>query len=134
MVRAFLIYLYAKLRAKVHHPMADCVFCKIVSNEVPAKILYRDERVTAFFDIHPLAPTHVLIIPNKHIASVNDLRPEDENLMGHLVLTARQIAMEQGIADSGYRLITNTGVHGGQTVFHLHLHLLGGQRMKYPMG
>lgn len=134
MIKAYLIHLYAKLRARVHRPMSDCVFCKIASGEASTRILYRDESVTAFPDIHPLAPTHLLIIPNKHIASVNDLEPDDEYLMGHLILTARQLAREQGIDESGYRLITNTGVNGGQTVFHLHLHLLGGQRMKYPMG
>ncbi|HVN15946.1 MAG TPA: histidine triad nucleotide-binding protein [Anaerolineales bacterium] len=114
--------------------MSDCVFCKIVSKEIPAKVLYTDEQVTAFLDINPLAPTHILIIPNKHISSVNDLKPEDESLMGHIIMVARQVAIEQGIAENGYRLITNTGVHAGQTIFHMHFHLLGGHRMKYPMG
>jgi len=134
MLRAYLIYLYASLRARFHNPMSDCVFCKIVSKEIPAKVLYTDEQVTAFLDINPLAPTHILIIPNKHISSVNDLKPEDESLMGHIIMVARQVAIEQGIAENGYRLITNTGVHAGQTIFHMHFHLLGGHRMKYPMG
>jgi len=112
----------------------SCIFCKIVSNEAKAAIIYRDEQVTAFHDIRPAAPTHILIVPNKHIDSVNKLEAEDEQLMGHLFTTAGKLAKEEGIDQSGYRLITNTGVDGGQTVFHLHLHLIGGQRMKHPMG
>ena len=111
-----------------------CIFCKIVSNEAKAAIVYRDEQVTAFRDIHPAAPTHILIVPNKHIESVNSLGAEDEQLMGHLVTTAGKLAKGEGIDKSGYRLIANTGVNGGQTVFHLHLHLIGGQRMRHPMG
>jgi histidine triad (HIT) family protein len=112
----------------------SCVFCKIVKNEVKATIVYQDEQVTAFRDTHPVAPTHILIVPNKHIESVGTLEMEDEQLMGHLFTTARKLAEEQGIARGGYRLITNTGPNGGQTIFHLHLHLIGGQRMRYPMG
>ena len=111
-----------------------CVFCRIVSDEAKATIVYRDDQVTAFRDIHPVAPTHILIVPNKHIASVNGLSSEDEQLIGHLVTTAGKLAREEGIDKSGYRLITNTGADGGQTVFHLHLHLIGGQRMRHPMG
>lgn len=112
----------------------SCVFCKIVSNEAKATILYRDEDVTAFQDIHPVAPTHILLVPNKHIESVNTLEPEDAPLIGHLFIVARKLAEKNGIARGGYRLITNTGVNGGQTVFHLHVHLIGGHRMRYPMG
>ncbi|MBK9925760.1 MAG: histidine triad nucleotide-binding protein [Anaerolineales bacterium] len=111
-----------------------CIFCKIVSGEAKAEIVYRDEQVTAFRDIHPVTPTHILLIPNKHIESVNALEAEDEPVMGHLIAIAGKLAKEEGIHQSGYRLITNTGADGGQTVFHLHLHLIGGQRMKYPMG
>ncbi len=111
-----------------------CIFCKIISGEAPATIVYHDEQVTAFRDLHPAAPTHILIVPNKHIESVGALEVEDEQLMGHLFTTARRLAEEAGIAQGGYRLITNTGPDGGQTVFHLHLHLIGGQRMRYPMG
>lgn len=111
-----------------------CIFCRIVADEANATIVYRDEQVTAFRDIHPVAPTHILIVPNRHIASVSGLGPEDEPLMGHLVRVAGMLAREEGIEESGYRLITNTGVDGGQTVFHLHLHLIGGQRMRHPMG
>ena len=112
----------------------DCIFCKIVAGEIPSTQVYRDEQVTAFRDINPAAPVHVLIVPNRHIASVNDLTAEDEPLIGHLFSVAKQIAAEEGIAESGYRLIVNTGPDGGQVVFHLHLHLLGGHRMKHPMG
>ncbi len=114
--------------------MSECIFCKIVQNELPATIVHRDEQATAFRDTHPAAPVHILIVPNKHIRSVNEISPEDEPVIGHLFSVARQLAAQEGIAESGYRLITNTGVHGGQTVFHFHLHLLGGERMKYPMG
>lgn len=111
-----------------------CVFCKIISGEAKAEIVYRDKQVTAFRDIHPVAPTHILLVPNKHIESVNTLEVDDEQLMGHLFSIAGKLAKEEGIDKGGYRLITNTGVDGGQTVFHLHLHLMGGQRMRYPMG
>jgi len=112
----------------------SCIFCKIVSNEVKATIVYRDEHVTAFRDIHPVAPTHILIVPNRHIESVNALEVEDEQLMGHLITTAGKLAKQEGIDESGYRLIANTGVDGVQTVFHIHLHLIGGRRMLHPMG
>lgn len=112
----------------------SCIFCKILSKEVKAEIVYHDEQATAFRDMHPVAPTHILIIPNKHIESVGTLEGEDEQLMGHLFTVARKLAEEEGISTGGYRLITNTGANGGQTVFHLHMHLIGGQRMRYPMG
>jgi histidine triad (HIT) family protein len=112
----------------------SCIFCKIISGEAKATILYQDEQVTAFQDLHPVAPTHILLVPNKHIESVGTLGVEDERLIGHLFTVARKLAEEAGIAKGGYRLITNTGVNGGQTVFHFHLHLIGGQRMRYPMG
>lgn len=111
-----------------------CIFCKIVSDEAKATILYRDGQVMAFRDLHPVAPTHILIVTNKHIESTGTLEVEDEQLIGHLFTIARKLAEDNGIAKSGYRLITNTGVNGGQTIFHFHLHLIGGQRMKYPMG
>jgi histidine triad (HIT) family protein len=112
----------------------SCVFCRIVAGEANATIVFRDEQATAFRDIHPVAPTHILIVPNKHIESVGALEPEDEPLVGHLFTVARKLAEEEGIAQGGYRLITNTGAHGGQTVFHLHVHLIGGQGMRHPMG
>ena len=112
----------------------SCVFCNIVSEETKATVVYRDEQVTAFRDRHPVAPTHILIVPNRHIESVGALDAEDEQLVGHLFTVARRLSEEEGIAKGGYRLITNTGADGGQTVFHLHVHLIGGQRMRYPMG
>src|SRR6266498_5144008 len=119
---------------RIYYNMSSCIFCKIINNEANATIVFRDDQVTAFRDSRPAAPTHILIVPNKHIESVNSLTSEDEALVGHLFVVARQLSTEEGIAESGYRLITNTGVNGGQTIFHLHLHLLGGARMKYPMG
>ena len=114
--------------------MEDCIFCKIIAGEIPSTGVYRDELVTAFRDINPAAPTHVLIIPNRHIPTVNDLTEDDETIMGHLFTAARKIAEQEGIAESGYRLIVNTGPDGRQEVFHIHLHLLGGQKMRHPMG
>jgi len=111
-----------------------CTFCKIAAGQAKAEILYQDEQVTAFRDIHPVAPTHVLIVPNRHIESVNHASPQDESTLGRLFLVARQVAEAEGIANSGYRLIVNTNADGGQTVYHLHMHLIGGQRMRYPMG
>ncbi len=107
----------------------DCVFCKIAAGEIPAGIVYRDERVTAFKDLHPAAPTHILIIPNRHLDSVNAVTPADEPDLGHMVWVAGQIAREMGIAQNGYRLVTNTGPDAGQIVRHLHFHLLGGIRL-----
>jgi len=115
--------------------MSDsCVFCRIVGNEAPATIVYRDDQATAFRDSHPVGPSHILIVPNRHIESVSALAAEDEQLVGHLFTVARTLAEQEGIAEAGYRLIMNTGPNGGQTVFHLHLHLIGGHRMRYPMG
>jgi histidine triad (HIT) family protein len=111
-----------------------CVFCKIVSGEVKAEIVFRDDQVTAFRDMHPVAPIHILIVPNQHIESVGTLETAEEQLMGHLFTVARKLAEEEEISKGGFRLITNTGTNGGQTVFHLHVHLIGGQRMRYPMG
>ena len=106
------------------------IFSRIIAGDVPADIVYRDDRVTAFRDINPAAPTHVLIVPNKEIPTVNDLAEEDEALAGHMLLVARDIAKSEGIADSGYRLIVNCNRDGNQEVFHLHMHLIGGR----PLG
>jgi histidine triad (HIT) family protein len=113
---------------------AACIFCKILSGEAPATIIYRDEQVTAFRDIHPIASTHILVISNRHIASVNELEPGDEALVGHMVLLAKKLAAQEGVAERGYRLMINTGVHGGQTVPHLHLHLIAGKLARFLMG
>ena len=114
--------------------MTDCIFCKIVSGDIQGNIVYRDEQTTAFRDINPAAPTHILIVPNKHIDSVNMLIVDDEPLIGHMFTTAKNIAAQEGISENGYRLIINTNADAGQTVFHIHLHLLGGAPMKNPMG
>ncbi len=114
--------------------MNGCVFCRIVAGDPSQERIYQDEQVTAFWDLHPAAPTHLLIVPNKHIASVNELNPEDEKLMGHMVLVARKLAYDRGIAEEGYRLIVNTGPQGGQHIYHLHLHLIGGGRIHHPIG
>lgn len=105
------------------------IFSKIINGEVPADVVYRDELVTCFRDINPVAPTHVLIIPNREIATVNDFEDADDHLIGHMVLVARRIAREEGVAESGYRLIFNCNRDGGQEVMHVHLHLMGGRRM-----
>jgi len=114
--------------------MSDCIFCKIVSGEIPGTIVHQDDEATAFRDINPAAPTHILIVPNRHIDSVNALTDEDKPLVGHLFRVAGQLAKSEGIDQSGYRIIVNTGADGGQTVFHMHVHLIGGQPMKHPMG
>ena len=108
---------------------SDCLFCKIVNQELPADVVYEDDELVAFNDISPQAPTHILIIPRQHIATVNDLTDSELQLPGQLVLRARALADEKGIADSGYRLIMNCNPEGGQTVYHIHLHLLGGRQL-----
>ena len=113
---------------------SSCIFCKIASGESPAAIVFQDEFVTAFRDTHPVAPTHILIVPNKHIQSVCQVEAEDELTLGHLFTTARKVAEMDNIAADGYRTIVNSGADGGQSVYHLHMHVIGGQRMKYPMG
>jgi histidine triad (HIT) family protein len=110
--------------------MGECIFCKIVAGTAEAGIIHRDEQVTAFRDRHPAAPTHILIVPNRHIDSLNALAEADAPLVGHMFLVAKQLAAQAGINEGGYRLIINTGAQGGQTVFHLHLHLIGGKQMR----
>lgn len=107
----------------------ETIFSKIIRREIPADILYQDDLVTAFRDIHPQAPTHVLIIPNKLIPTVNDVTPEDELMLGRLFTVARKIAEQEGIAENGYRLLVNCNRDGGQEVYHLHMHILGGRRL-----
>jgi histidine triad (HIT) family protein len=114
--------------------MADCLFCKIVRREIPATILYEDERVVAFNDINPQAPTHVLLVPKRHIETLNELSTEDDRLVGELVRRAAAIAGERGLSAGGYRTVFNTNRGAGQTVFHIHLHLLGGRSMTWPPG
>jgi histidine triad (HIT) family protein len=108
----------------------DCIFCKIVAGEIPARKVFEDDQVVAFHDINPQAPVHVLVIPKKHLASVNDVRAEDTPMLGHLFAAVQQVAREMGIAESGYRLVANTGKDSGQVVHHLHFHVMGGR----PLG
>lgn len=114
--------------------MADCLFCKIVAGQIPGSIVFENDHVVAFRDITPRAPTHVLIVPRRHIATLNDLTPEDDALVGEVVRAAAAVAKEQGLADRGYRTVFNCNAEAGQTVFHIHLHLLGGRPMSWPPG
>ncbi|MHB1949367.1 MAG: histidine triad nucleotide-binding protein [Gammaproteobacteria bacterium] len=112
----------------------DCLFCKIIAGEIPAKMIYQDDNVVAFDDINPQAPQHKLIIPRKHIATINALEATDNELVGQMVQAAKKLAAELKIAEEGYRLVFNCNPGAGQTVFHIHAHLLGGRRMMWPPG
>ncbi len=114
--------------------MEDCIFCKIINREIPASMVFEDEKMIAFNDINPQAPIHILLIPREHFSSLNDIPEEKKNILSHLLLKARQIAQEKGIAEKGYRIVLNTAKDSGQEVFHIHLHLLGGRRMHWPPG
>ena len=114
--------------------MTDCLFCKMASGEIKPDIVFEDDDVLAFRDINPQAPTHVLIIPKKHIASINDIQFEDEALVGKLYKAAKTIAKQEGFSEKGYRVVMNCGEDAGQTVFHIHLHLLGGRQLTWPPG
>jgi len=113
--------------------MSDCIFCKIVEGKIPAKVVIEDDRAVAIRDLNPQAPTHVLVIPRKHIASLNELDESDAALVGHLHVVAKKIAADAGLTD-GWRTVFNTGKHAGQTVFHIHLHVLGGRDFGWPPG
>ena len=112
--------------------MSGCIFCRIVAGEAPARIVYQDEAVTVFHDAHPVAPTHVLIVPNRHVTGVTSVEPEDAPVLGKLFVVARQVAEDLGV--EAYRLVVNNGRNAGQSVFHLHVHLLGGRSMAWPPG
>lgn len=114
--------------------MEDCIFCKIIKGEIPSEKVYEDDKVLCFKDIEPGAPVHVLIIPKKHIDSINDITEEDTKLIAYIYLIAKQIAVKLGIANKGYRIVTNCGKEGGQTVPHVHFHMLGGRALKWPPG
>ena len=114
--------------------MDECLFCKMVAGDIPTEVIYQDEDVFAFRDINPQAPVHVLIIPKCHISTLNDLTPDDASLIGKLSLAAAKIAEKEGVAESGYRTLINTNREGGQVVFHIHMHLMGGRRMRWPPG
>jgi histidine triad (HIT) family protein len=112
----------------------DCLFCKIINREIPASIVYEDDRVLAFNDINPQGPTHVLVVPKQHIASLNDLAAEHDAIVGEMVRRAAAIAKERGISAGGFRTVFNTNKDAGQTVFHIHLHLIGGRSLGWPPG
>ena len=115
-----------------HNP--DCLFCKIVHGDIPARRIYEDDLVLAFDDVNPQAPVHFLVIPKIHIATLNDLQPEHEVVVGRMHRVAKQVAAERGIAESGYRTVANCGDDGLQSVYHIHLHVLGGRAMQWPPG
>ena len=112
----------------------DCIFCKIVAGSIPAAKIYEDDRAVVFRDINPQAPTHALVIPRAHVASLDEATEGDEALLGHLLLVAARVARDEGLAESGYRTVVNTGPGAGQTVFHVHVHLLGGRSLTWPPG
>lgn len=118
------------------HSMSDptCLFCKIVAGQIPAEVVHRTDDVLAFRDINPAAPTHILVIPIEHISSLAAAEDEHRELLGRIALAARDIAIEEGVSESGYRTVMNTGGDGGQSVHHLHLHLLGGRALSWPAG
>ncbi len=111
--------------------MTDCLFCKIVEGDIPADIVYQDDHVVSFRDISPQAPVHILTIPKKHITSLNELEDDDQSLIGYLALTSKRLAVEEGIDESGFRIIMNCNQEGGQTVYHIHMHLLGGRQLTH---
>ena len=112
----------------------DCLFCRAIDGKIPAKIVYEDERAVAIQDIHPQAPVHLLVLPRKHISSLGEADAADETLLGHLLLVAAQLARERGLDAKGYRTVINNGAGGGQTVFHLHVHVLAGRPFHWPPG
>ena len=114
--------------------MDACIFCRIAAGEIPATVVYEDEQVVAFRDLHPQAPTHVLVIPKRHVATLLEAGAHDTLLLGQLQAAAVEVARREGLADSGFRLVVNCGEGAGQSVFHLHLHLLGGRRLSWPPG
>jgi histidine triad (HIT) family protein len=114
--------------------VSDCLFCRIIKGEVKGNIVYQDNSVVAFKDINPKAPVHLLIVPRKHIATVLDLQQEDQGLIGDIFAAANQLARDQGISKDGFRIVINCGPGAGQTVFHLHFHLMGGRSMSWPPG
>ena len=112
----------------------DCIFCKIANKEIPSTVVYEDEEILAFEDVNPVAPVHILVVPKKHIRSLNDLTAEDSGLIAKIMLVIQNIAKEKNIAEAGYRVVNNCGELGGQTVNHIHFHLLGGREMLWPAG
>lgn len=114
--------------------MEECIFCKIISKEITASIVYEDERIIAFSDINPQAPVHILLIPKEHFPSLNEIPEDKKDILSHILLKAKEIAREKEIADRGYRIVLNTARESGQEVLHIHFHLLGGRQMSWPPG
>ena len=114
--------------------MSDCLFCKVINGEIPATLVHKDDHLVAFQDINPQAPTHILIVPRRHLATLNALTADDDEIVGEMVRRATLIAADRGHAETGYRTVFNCNADGGQTVFHIHLHLLGGRPMQWPPG
>lgn len=114
--------------------MSDCIFCKIVNKEIPSTIVFDDDQVLAFEDLNPVAPCHVLVIPKQHVATINDVEPAHEPMLGRLYSAAKAVAAKKGVAESGYRTVMNCGEGAGQSVFHLHLHVVGGRPLEWPPG
>lgn len=114
--------------------MTDCLFCKIAAGDIPSKVIYKDDDVVAFADINPQAPQHILVIPRQHIADMAQLAPQDSQLLSKVFTVAANVARELGLGESGYRFVTNVGPDAGQSVFHLHFHLLGGRKLGWPPG
>ncbi len=112
----------------------DCLFCQIAAGTIPAKLVYQDDHLVAFRDIHPVAPTHILLIPRRHLASLAEAQPADRELLGGLLLAASELARDEGLTDGGYRVVANTGAQAGQSVPHLHFHLIGGRSLSWPPG
>lgn len=111
-----------------------CLFCKIVAREIPSQIIFENEHALAFKDLRPVAPTHVLVIPKKHVVGIRDATPDDAAMLGHVMLAARQVAEDLGLGESGYRVVVNQGADAGQSVLHLHVHVLGGRGLSWPPG
>ncbi len=114
--------------------MSDCIFCKIIEGAIPSKKIYEDDQVIAFHDINPQAPVHILVVPKKHISGVNELAETDAALLGHIYCVIRDLVRQLGVAESGYRVVVNSGKDGQQSVPHLHFHVLGGRMMEWPPG
>ena len=114
--------------------MSECIFCRVAAGTLPSRIVHQDDQTVAFEDVNPQAPVHILVIPRKHVVSIGEMDQDDSGLLGHLMLTCAKIAKEKGLTALGYRVVTNTGPNAGQSVFHLHLHVLGGRPMAWPPG
>jgi histidine triad (HIT) family protein len=134
MLTAALCHTLSTVAALLENTMSDCLFCRIIDGEIPSDVIYESDTALAFRDINPQAPTHVLVIPRKHVSTINDIGEDDQPLVGSLFTAAKEIAATEGLADDGYRVVMNCGEGAGQSVFHIHLHLLGGRSLGWPPG